>query len=108
MELSYNPLNLNKATKEELDKLPFLTDIQVENILFYIYRFGNFQTVYELQLVDGLDMTDIRRMLPFIYVGDSEVKSQKYMERRFSNMVKPDIVSGRPGSRDKSRIFKNR
>lgn len=92
MELSNNPLNLNKATKEELDRLPFLTDIQVENILFYIYRFGNFQTVYELQLVDGLDMTDIRRMLPFIYVGNSEIKSQKIYGKEIFKYGKNQIL----------------
>ena len=65
-----NPINLNQATREQLEKLPFLSDIQVENILSYVYQFGPMQTIYELQLVEGLDMTDIRRMLPFVVVGE--------------------------------------
>jgi hypothetical protein len=72
-----NPINLNQAKREELERLPFLSDIQVENILAYVYQFGPMQTIYELQLVEGLDMTDIRRMLPFIKVaegGDSNKK----------------------------------
>ena len=68
---SRNPINLNKATKEDLDRLPFLSDIQVENILAYVYSFGPLETIYELQLIDGLDMTDIRRMLPFVVVGQA-------------------------------------
>ncbi|HRR62732.1 MAG TPA: helix-hairpin-helix domain-containing protein, partial [Paludibacteraceae bacterium] len=63
-----NPIDLNRATREELEKLPFLSDIQIENILYYLYQFGPMQTIYELQLIDGLDMTDIRRMLPFVVV----------------------------------------
>jgi DNA uptake protein and related DNA-binding proteins len=66
-----NPINLNQATREQMEKLPFLSDIQIENILSYVYQFGQMQTIYELQLVDGLDMTDIRRMLPFVLVGEA-------------------------------------
>ena len=70
MYCSQNPINLNRTTREELERLPFLSDIQVENIISHIYRFGPLQTIYELQLIDGLDMTDIRRMLPFVVVGE--------------------------------------
>ena len=70
MFCSKNPVNLNKATQNELEKLPFLSDTQIENILSYVYQYGPMQTIYELQLIEGLDMTDIRRMLPFVYAGD--------------------------------------
>ncbi|MDD5183917.1 MAG: helix-hairpin-helix domain-containing protein [Paludibacter sp.] len=73
-ELMYcaeNPVNLNHTTKEELEKLRFLSVSQVENILTYCYQFGKIQSIYELQLIEGLDMTDIRRMLPFVNVGES-------------------------------------
>ncbi|HJV78100.1 MAG TPA: helix-hairpin-helix domain-containing protein [Paludibacter sp.] len=65
-----NPINLNQAKREELERLPFLSDMQVENILSYVYQFGPMKTIYELQLVEGLDMTDIRRMLLFVKVGE--------------------------------------
>jgi len=66
MELSAHPVELNSSPKEQLRKLPFLSDTQIENILSYIYTNGSLNTIYELQLIDGLDMTDIRRMLPFV------------------------------------------
>ncbi|NDP19964.1 MAG: helix-hairpin-helix domain-containing protein [Paludibacter sp.] len=69
--LSQNPINLNLTKREELEHLPFLSDSQIENILTYVYKFGALRTVYELQLIDGLDMTDIRRMLPFVIIGES-------------------------------------
>ena len=72
-----NPINLNQATREQMEKLPFLSDIQIENILSYVYQFGQMQTIYELQLVDGLDMTDIRRMLPFVLVGEAGNMNKK-------------------------------
>lgn len=77
MELSKNPIELNTTRKEQLIKLPFLSDIQIENMLSYIYTNGPLNTIYELQLIDGLDMTDIRRMLPFVTLNKVEKKSQK-------------------------------
>lgn len=31
------PVNINAATKRQLEEFPFLTDIQIENILAYVY-----------------------------------------------------------------------
>ena len=67
-----NPINLNQTNREELEKLQFLSEIQIENILSYVYENGNLKTLYELQLIEGLDMTDIRRMLSFVRLGESE------------------------------------
>ena len=78
---SQNPINLNQATLEELEKLAFLSDIQIENIVSHIYRFGQLQTLFELQLIEGLDMTDIRRMLPFVVVGiGNDISKQIYWQ----------------------------
>ncbi|MDO9634940.1 MAG: helix-hairpin-helix domain-containing protein [Paludibacter sp.] len=67
--LSQHPLNLNNSTREELEKMMFLSNNQIENILYYRYKFGELSTIYELQLIEGLDMTDIRRMLPFVILS---------------------------------------
>jgi len=75
--LSDNPINLNKTNKEELEKLQFLSDSQIENILYYLYRNAPLNTIYELQLIEGLDMTDIMRMLPFVKLGEADAKQQK-------------------------------
>jgi len=72
-----NPINLNKATREQLEKLPFLSDMQIENIQAYVYRFGAMKTIYELQLIEGLYMTDIRRMLPFVKIGEAADVNKK-------------------------------
>jgi hypothetical protein len=81
ISLSENPVNLNRATQEQLEKMPFLSESQIENIQSYVYRFGPIQTIYELQLIDGLDMTDIRRMLPFVRVGEaSEIRKKLYLQ----------------------------
>ena len=51
----HEPLNLNTATREELEQFPFLTSLQVENIQAYLYIHGQMQSIYELQLVEEMD-----------------------------------------------------
>ncbi len=64
-----NPINLNEATEEELEKLQFLNDFQIQSILKYRERFGKFLTIYELQLLHGYSNDDIQRLLPFVTIG---------------------------------------
>lgn len=64
-------LNLNTATRQQLEMFPFLSDIQVENLLAYVYVHGDMQTLYELQLVEEMDKATIERLLPFVCVAPS-------------------------------------
>lgn len=74
------PLNLNEATVEELERLHFLTEFQIENLLNYIASKGEMETIYELQLVDGFAPDIIRKMLPFVTVEKLE-KREKLKSR---------------------------
>ena len=47
------PVNINVTTKRELEQFPFLSDIQIENILAYVYIHGQIQTIYELHPAIG-------------------------------------------------------
>lgn len=60
------PVNINVATKRDLEQFPFLTDIQIENILAYVYIYGPMQTIYELQLVKDMDKRTIDLLSPFV------------------------------------------
>ncbi|MDR1762567.1 MAG: helix-hairpin-helix domain-containing protein [Dysgonamonadaceae bacterium] len=80
-ELSYlseHPFNLNAITRADLDRLPFLSDIQVENILYYIYKFAPLVDIYELKNVDGLDRRTLELLLSFVYVGDTPKKGGRF------------------------------
>ena len=68
------PVNLNTATKEQLEQLPFLSDIQIENLLAYVYIHGQMQTIYELQLVEEMDRRTIHYLLPFVCVQPVDKK----------------------------------
>ena len=62
------PVNINVATQSQLEQFPFLSDLQIENILAYIYIHGQMRTIYELQLVEEMDKRTIDLLLPFVCV----------------------------------------
>lgn len=66
------PLNINTATKQELEKLQILSDFQINAILQYIKDYGEFLTVYELINIHGFNEEFVKILLPFI-----TVKSEK-------------------------------
>ncbi len=67
-----NPLNLNTATRDDLERLQFLNDFQIEGLLKYQRTAGEMQTIYELLLVDGFDKADIKHLIPFVTVNKKE------------------------------------
>ena len=68
-ELEDNPVNINAATREELERLPFLSDAQVSDILEYICRHGPMASPAELQLITSLDYTRRHLLQCFTVAG---------------------------------------
>lgn len=68
-----NPLNLNKATKEQLQQFGLLTEIQVSALLKHLEKNGDLISIYELQSVQHFDLETIKQILPFIKIkGEAE------------------------------------
>jgi opacity protein-like surface antigen len=65
-----NPININKATQEELRFLNILNEEQLQNLLRYRVEFGNLVSIYELQAIPGFDLQTIYRIVPFLIVDD--------------------------------------
>lgn len=72
LQYFYNhPLNLNRATRSELQRLLILDAFQVEALLTHIAYSGKLLSIYELQGVDGFDLATIETILPFVKVSDA-------------------------------------
>ena len=71
-EREQHPLDLNHATREELEQLPFLSAQQVEEIMEYIYRYGPMKSMAELQMIRSLDYMRRRLLTYFIFIGSQE------------------------------------
>jgi len=63
-----SPLNINTASKEQLEDLFFVSPIQVNAILYHRQANGLFIDVLELQSVNGLDTQTIRWLFNFTVV----------------------------------------
>lgn len=68
-------MNLNNTTYEELMQTTVLTDMQAMSIINYVRNYGEFQSIYELKGVLGLDRMTIEKLLPFVYVADPKAKT---------------------------------
>jgi hypothetical protein len=60
-----HPLDLNKASREDITALHLLQEIQIENFFAYRDHFGPLLNVYELQAIPTWELSDIRRILPY-------------------------------------------
>lgn len=67
--LEESPVDINTASREELEQLPFLTEAQVADIQEHIYRHGPMETLAELQLIESLDYTRRRLLQCFARAG---------------------------------------
>lgn len=74
-----HPLNINTATKEELQALLFLTDLQIDNMLHYRNLLGKFIDIHELQSIPTIDFITINKMLPYIIVSDAVSVKENFL-----------------------------
>jgi len=63
------PLNLNKATRAELEDFGLLSSLQIDDFLLYREEIGELVNQYELQAINSFDLKTIYRILPFVKVG---------------------------------------
>lgn len=73
-DLTTHPMNINTATREDLEQLPFLTAQQVEDILAYLYQYGEMKTINELAMIGSLDYPQRKLLEYFVYAGHIEDK----------------------------------
>lgn len=54
-ELEMQPININTATREDFERIPFLTSQQIEELVAYIDQYGGMKSLGELGLIYSLD-----------------------------------------------------
>lgn len=74
-DLEANPININIATREELEQLPFLTAEEVEDISEYLYLHGPMKSLGELAMIENLDYLKRRLLFYFTYAGEVESRT---------------------------------
>ncbi len=70
-ELEYlraNPLDLNRASAEELAELPWISDVLADSIVRYRDRYGPFRSVHDLETAGLLDASTLDLVAPYLFV----------------------------------------
>lgn len=92
-ELQENPININTATKEQLEQLPFLSDRMVEAILYYVYKYGPLVSKNEMIAVEGMDQVTRALLDRFIYIGKGDTDLNKLRWKNIRKYNKQELTT---------------
>lgn len=67
---SERPLNLNAATRDDLERLVILDDIAINSLLKHREDNGKLLSILELQGIKGFSLNVIRTIMPFVTVSE--------------------------------------
>lgn len=73
-ELAEHKINLNSASREDLEQLPFLSEEQIEDICEYQYLYGPMKSLGELAMIESLSYEQ-RKLLAFFIEIKEENKT---------------------------------
>lgn len=79
-----NPLNVNMASAEELEKLWILNDFQITSLIEYRKQMRQIVSVHELRYIYGFNDRLVKLITPFIVCGPMEYQHK----RSFKDMVR--------------------
>ncbi|MDO8927825.1 MAG: helix-hairpin-helix domain-containing protein [Bacteroidota bacterium] len=74
-----HPLLINSATKEELQRLHFLSDILIDDLIEFRKKTGQIYSLYEMAAIEGFNPELLNKLEPFISfdMRGAERKSRK-------------------------------
>ncbi len=78
--LYQNPLNINSATADELEKLTILNDFQITSIIEYRRKMRQIVSIHELRYVYGFNDRTVDLITPFIVCGPVEYAKKRSLK----------------------------
>ena len=91
-ELAEHPFNINTATREQLEELPFLSAQQVEDICYWLYRYAPMRSMGELAMIETLDPLRRELLSCFVYLGDAEKTTEAFSLAKLLRGGKHDVL----------------
>lgn len=91
-DLRLRPLNLNKASAEQLNSLPGMDDLKVAALLNHIQQFGDLASIYELQTVAGFSPDVFDQIKPYISISSGREDRRGPPPKVLINGMKGDIT----------------
>lgn len=78
--LENNPMNLNRVSREQLERFPLINDEQASHIAGFLDKNRPVYSVFELRNVPSLDFNTVELILPFFFVGETEKEQLSVQE----------------------------
>lgn len=75
--LELHPLDLNRATAEELSRVPLLDPFFIRNLLLYRSQRGRIDSIYDLKEVQGVQLRSLELLMPYLTVDDPSERPQR-------------------------------
>lgn len=91
-ELKSHKLDLNQASEEDFEQLPFLNDIDAHNLIRHRELYGNYQTLFELKNIPDFDEAKIKQILSFVEI--EEKKSELSLLEMVQDGTSQIFISG--------------
>lgn len=91
-ELHSHPLNINTVTKDELLTLPFISEEQANDILYYISKNGAMASLGELMLINSMDKQTRDKIRLFTYAGDADEKAHSMSWKELGKRLRSEAV----------------
>lgn len=82
-----NPVDLNTATRADLEQLYILSDFQISSVLEYIKNNGKMLSKYELAFVHGFDDALAENLYPFVTVASNYEYTARSDTAKFKDMI---------------------
>ena len=96
-----HPLNINSASRKELERSGLLTEFQIESLLKYTARTGAVLSFAELSLLYGFNEDLVKRISPYIILGE-----RKRVSRGFRYDFSSDIYVRYTGTLEQQSVTK--
>lgn len=74
-QLYQSPINLNQASRQDLQALFILDNIQINAFLKYRTQTGKFLSIFELQAIPTFDLRTISAILPFVQLNETSLQA---------------------------------
>ena len=81
LQILANPIDLNRASDEQLRSLFILKESQIASLLAYREETGSLLSVYELQSIPNFDPVTLSRLIPFVTVDNSASSGKSLLKR---------------------------
>ena len=76
-QLLERPLDINRATRSQLEQIPLLSDFQIESLLEYIQNSGPVLSKTELGLINGFDKSVADILAPLFHFSSNNSNPEK-------------------------------